>query len=73
MWIASHERWEISLNPGNPGGEALGDPALDILINSLSGKTEVLHPVPEVAGPLCLLPATTYISSLTLAKLQRKR
>lgn len=65
-------RWEIGL-PRSPSGKALWDPALGVLIAALSGKAEVLWPVPEVAGPSQLLQVTVCISRMILVWLQRER
>lgn len=42
---------QIGSGSGSLCGKVLWDPALCVLIDVLSGKTELPQPVPEVAGP----------------------
>lgn len=65
-------RQEIALGC-RPGGKAQWDPALGVLIDVLSGKSEVPQPVPEGAGPSQLLSMIFCISRKVLEKWQRER
>lgn len=66
-------RWQIGSGSGSPCGKVLWDPALGVLIDVLSGKTELPQPVPGVAGPSQLLPRTARVSQRILVWLERER
>lgn len=71
MWIASLGDRRYDLAQEVPVGRHCGTQPL--LTDVLSGKREVPHPVPEVAGLSQLLPVTVCISRMLLAWLQRVR